>query len=86
MICTPCCENRHEACDDVVRREGYVKWLRATYAPKKGRRGQKDNPGVVVGPAELAVIRANEPYDSCPCQHRGSAVVETARAGESFEG
>lgn len=60
MICPACCANTHEGCDDVVRHEKYVAWLHREYRDKK----------ITVGQTELATIRANQPYNSCCCQHK----------------
>lgn len=61
MICPPCAEQRHEECEDVARQASYVEWLRSTYG----------GPGkAAVGSEELAVIKANKPHDTCPCQHK----------------
>lgn len=59
MICEPCAEGEHDYCDDFVRYEEYIKWLQAHPFGDK-----------VIGQTETKVIKANRPYDSCPCQHK----------------
>ena len=74
MICPACSEGEHESCDDVIRYRGFVKWLQS----KPDGIGTKSRP---VGQAELSIIRANTPYNSCPCQHKARVVAESHLPG-----
>lgn len=61
MMCQACNDGEHGKCEDVVRYDRYVAWLRS----------HPFGVDAVIGQAQMVVIKANRPYDSCPCQHKG---------------
>lgn len=60
MICEPCINGLHENCEDKQRHAHYVQWLQS----------HPFGEDAVIGQGEMIVIKANRPYDSCPCQHK----------------
>lgn len=67
MICQPCIDKNHHDCEDQVRQDKFVEWLRTTYE------------GPDFGPEESRVIKANRPYPSCSCQHKVKPDAKTFR-------